>query len=159
MRAAVNFHHPFGKQTGFTMIELIVVIVILGILAATALPKFVNLGSDARKSVMKGVEGSMRSANAMIYAKAAAAGSQSAASTTIPNPVGAGTISIEYGFAADSTELAKIMDLSPSTDFTNTGTAIRHASAGTPANCQIAYTAATSASAPPAYTATLTGCD
>lgn len=150
---------PKYRQAGFTMIELIVVIVILGILAATALPKFVSLGGDARKSVMKGVEGSMRAANAMIYAKAAAAGTQSLASTTITNPVGSGTISIAYGFASNATELAKLMDLSPATDFTNTGSAIRHAGAGTAANCQVAYTAATATTAPPSYATTLTGCD
>ena len=59
------------NQQGFTLIELIVVIVILGILSATALPKFVNISTDARVAAMSSVEGSMRSANSMIYAKAA----------------------------------------------------------------------------------------
>ena len=56
---------------GFTLIELVMVIVILGILAAVALPTFVNLQDDAKKSACKGSLGGLRSAIAIWYAKSA----------------------------------------------------------------------------------------
>lgn len=59
-----------GIQKGFTLIELVVVIVILGILAATAAPRFIDLTGDAKVSVMRGVGGSIESAVSMIHAKA-----------------------------------------------------------------------------------------
>ena len=62
------------KQQGFTLIELVVVIIILGILAVTAAPKFINLQSDARESTLDGVKAALQTADQLLYSKAAIAG-------------------------------------------------------------------------------------
>ena len=57
------------KQQGFTIIELVVVIVILGILAAVAFPKFQDLSGDARTAVLNGAKAAVQSAAVMVLQK------------------------------------------------------------------------------------------
>lgn len=61
-------------QSGFTLIELIIVIVILGILAVVAAPRFIDIKGDAIIAELTAVQGALKSANSLIYAKAVIAG-------------------------------------------------------------------------------------
>ncbi|UJZ94165.1 type II secretion system GspH family protein [Photobacterium damselae subsp. damselae] len=70
------------RQGGFTLIELVVVIVILGILAVTAAPKFMNLQNDARNASLQGLKGSIEGAAGIVYGKAAVQGVESNSDVT-----------------------------------------------------------------------------
>ncbi len=63
-----------NRTNGFTLIELVMVIVILGILAATALPKFIDTTGEARTAAVSGIAGGLGSSNAVNYAGSLAKG-------------------------------------------------------------------------------------
>ena len=102
------------KQQGFTLIELVVVIIILGILAVTAAPKFINLQSDAHKSALQGLKGALVGSNALIFSKAALESKQNNETDTISINGSTGTeddVAIKYGYMdADLTALNNGMD-------------------------------------------------
>lgn len=145
------------QQSGFTLIELVMVIVILGILAAFALPRFADLTSEARIATVEGLAGSVRSASAIAHAMALA------------QDVTAGTVSMEgtnvdiTNSYPDATATGILAALQDSTGFTpNTPAAgtyeLRANGAATPANCQVSYTQPAAAGTAPTITLTTTGC-
>lgn len=169
------------KQNGFTLIELVVVIIILGILAVTAAPKFINLQSDARKSSLEGLKAAIQGANGLVYAKAALGGNEKKASSTWTGTdgvdIGASVnAKTDYGYLqATSTELANAIDADFGGDWivessTTTepktitlrqnGSATSVAASGnTPATgCTLTYKEAESTSVIPTYVIVDNGC-
>ncbi|TFH92121.1 type II secretion system protein [Vibrio ouci] len=131
------------RQGGFTLIELVVVIVILGILAVTAAPRFLNLQSDARQASLQGLKGAIDGAAGIVYGKAAIDGVE--ASDT--NPTDVDGIDTVFGYpTATATGIgAAVVGLGTDWDVVaSTATSITYSFEGTTdATCAVQYTQAT----------------
>lgn len=137
------------QQSGFTLIELIMVIVILGILAAFALPRFADFSGDAREATVNGVAGSLRSASAIAHAAQLAAGASANTSVVLEGE----TITMIDGYPTADTagivNAAQVDGITPSGGAATAGATITFTPDGGGATCQVTYTAANAGATPP----------
>lgn len=176
------------QQSGFTLVELVTTVTIVGVLAAVALPRFANVSTDARAGVIKNLASAMKQTNDTIYSKASTANISSLSSGSISFPDGQGTfrsIATVFGYAASATALYDAMvqnpDLAPGTDASLATSsrlsalqtvngdllqdqaiapqgAIQHQKVQTPANCEVGYTAAANSNTAPVYITVISDC-
>ncbi|MFT6122600.1 MAG: MSHA pilin protein MshA [Oleiphilaceae bacterium] len=117
----MNNEASTSKQFGFTLIELIIVIALLGILAATALPRFADLSREANIAVLEGMGGAILASANIVHAQAIIKGVHKQAITDIDLD-GDGVVDVEiaYGYpsANRNNSISEIMDASFYTDWT-----------------------------------------
>ena len=126
---------------GFTLIELVVVITILGILAAFAIPRFANLETEARIAAVQGLAGSVRSGAALAHSLSLAQGLGPADSVSMEGTA----IAMANRYPEDTSINSTLVDF---TGFAFAAGVFTKTGANTPANCSVTYAEAPANGAP-----------
>jgi MSHA pilin protein MshA len=144
-------------QSGFTLIEIVVVITILGILAAFAVPRFASLEGEARLAATQALAGSVRSGASLAHALWLAEGDPSNATVTMDGQA----IELAFGYPS-AADIGNTLVEHEGFALTNArGTAVftKTSSSGAPiAGCSVTYTPPSGDDDAPEVVATVTGC-
>ena len=147
------------RVSGFTLIELIMVIVILGVLSAFALPRFADLGGDARLASLNALAGTLRSSSNIAHAQQLADGNSGSSSVTLDGQVVTMASGYPTADAAGVVASAKISDYATSDVAGATITTLQFDLVPAKTNCYARYEAADgSTNITPVVSVVATGC-